>query len=82
MQPDPRRLADTTSWLHKAANDPMVLAMAHVYLGRISENEGHVAEALAEYRAASAVEGAPGQALEAAKRGIESTESRLKQAKP
>ncbi|MGA2482648.1 MAG: tetratricopeptide repeat protein [Candidatus Acidiferrales bacterium] len=66
----------------KAANDPMVLAMAHVYLGRISENEGHVAEALAEYRAASAVEGAPGQALEAAKRGIESTESRLKQAKP
>ena len=67
---------------HKATGDALVLAWAHVYLGRIDEDNGETAEALNQYRAALAVEGAPEQALAAAKRDLQKAESRAGRAKP
>jgi len=66
----------------KASGDAFVLAWAHVYLGRIDEDNGQTAAALDQYRAALAVEGAPEQALEAAKRGLQKTESQAGRTKP
>jgi len=51
--------------------DPLVLAWAHVHLGRIHDVEGDRELALSEYRAALAVEGAPEAARLAARRGLE-----------
>jgi tetratricopeptide (TPR) repeat protein len=77
-----QRLRRLVSGEHKAANDPMVLAWAHVYLGRMDEDDGHAGQALEEYRAALAVEGAPDQAQQAAKRGLERAGSSPKEARP
>jgi tetratricopeptide (TPR) repeat protein len=51
--------------------DPSILAWSHVYLGRINDLEGERDLALAEYRAALAVTGAPEAAYVAAQRGSE-----------
>jgi len=51
--------------------DPLVLAWAHIHLGRIYDVEGDRELALSEYRAALAVEGAPEAARLAARRGLE-----------
>jgi tetratricopeptide (TPR) repeat protein len=51
--------------------DPMTLAWAHVYLGRMHDLAGEREQALAEYRSALAVAGAPEAAREAAQRGVE-----------
>ena len=77
-----RMLSRLVSGEYKAANDPLVLAWAHVYLGRIEEDDGQAERALEEYRAALAVEGAPDQAQQAAKRGLERASNRPQRAKP
>ncbi|HEY4580020.1 MAG TPA: tetratricopeptide repeat protein [Candidatus Acidoferrales bacterium] len=51
--------------------DPVTLAWAHVYLGRMHDLAGEREQALAEYRGALAVAGAPEAAREAAQRGVE-----------
>jgi tetratricopeptide (TPR) repeat protein len=51
--------------------DPMTLAWAHVYLGRMHDLAGEREEALAEYRSALAVPGAPETARAAAQHGVE-----------
>jgi tetratricopeptide (TPR) repeat protein len=51
--------------------DPEILAWSHVYLGRISDLEDDRETALAEYRAAQAVDGAPEAARIAAQNGVE-----------
>ncbi len=54
-----------------AAADPVIVAWSHIYLGRISDSEGNRDNAIAEYRAAIAVPGAPERARQAAQSGIE-----------
>jgi tetratricopeptide (TPR) repeat protein len=66
----------------KASGDALVLAWAHVYLGRIDEDNGQTAEALDQYRAALAVEEAPEQALEAAKRDLQKAQRQAGRSKP
>jgi hypothetical protein len=51
--------------------DPIILSWSHVYLGRMSDMKGDREEALGEYRAALAVQGAPESARLAAQRGLE-----------
>lgn len=51
--------------------DSTILAWSHVYLGRIHDLESDRDEAVAEYRAALAVEGAPEAARAAAQQGAE-----------
>lgn len=53
------------------AQDPLLLAWSHVYLGRIHDVDGNRELAVSEYRAALSVEGAPEAARQAAQRGIE-----------
>jgi len=53
-----------------ATKDPLVLAMSHVYLGRIYDDEGEHDRAAGEYRAAMGVEGAPESARQAAQRAL------------
>jgi tetratricopeptide (TPR) repeat protein len=55
---------------HVAAQDPMVLAWSHVYLGRIYDDEGDQALAKTEFQAAIAIPGGPEQARQAAERGL------------
>ena len=62
-----------------ASKDPMVLAWSHIFLGRIYESDGRPDQALDEYRAALAVEGAPELARQAAQRGLEKTDGRARQ---
>jgi tetratricopeptide (TPR) repeat protein len=65
-----------------ARPDPPNLSWSHIYLGRMYDVEGKRDQALLEYRAALAVEGAPESARAAAQRGIETgyqTPSRDKQ---
>jgi hypothetical protein len=50
--------------------DPRTLAWAHVWLGRIHGEQGHLDLAGVEYRAALAVQGAPQPARTAAERGL------------
>jgi tetratricopeptide (TPR) repeat protein len=50
---------------------PGILAWSHIYLGRIHDVEGERDLAVAEYRAARGVPGAPEAALAAAQRGID-----------
>ena len=52
------------------ATDPLALAWSHIYLGRMNDLDGNRDQALAEYRAALAVDGAPEAARAAAQRGI------------
>jgi len=52
--------------------DPSNLSWSHIYLGRMYDVEGQRELAIAEYRAALAVEGAPETARAAAQRGVES----------
>jgi hypothetical protein len=54
-----------------AASDAGVLAWAHVYLGRINDLDNNREQALAEYRAALAVAGAPESAKQAAQNGVQ-----------
>lgn len=51
--------------------DLSILAWSHVYLGRIHDAEGEQDSALAEYRAALAVNGAPDNARIAAQKGLQ-----------
>lgn len=50
--------------------DPSNLSWSHIYLGRMYDVEGKREQAVLEYRAALAVEGAPESARTAAQRGI------------
>jgi hypothetical protein len=59
-----------TSGEHAAAQDPMVLAWSHVYLGVVYEDEGDLEKSKAEYQAALAVPGAPSKAQQAAQKGL------------
>jgi tetratricopeptide (TPR) repeat protein len=59
-----------TSGEHAAAQDPMVLAWAHVYLARIYDGDGQQELAKTEYQAALDVQGGPDQARQAAQRGL------------
>jgi Tetratricopeptide repeat len=52
-------------------DDPAILAWSHVYLGRIHDLSDERDEAVKEYQAARAVQGAPPGATQAAKSGIE-----------
>jgi len=54
-----------------APKDPDVLAWSHVYLGRISDLEDDRKTALAQYRAAQAVDGASEAARIAAENGVQ-----------
>jgi len=54
-----------------APQHPEILAWAYVYLGRINDLEDDREDALAEYRAAQAVDGAPEDARIAAANGVE-----------
>lgn len=54
-----------------ARMDPEILAWSHVYLGRIRDLEDDREAAIAEYRAAQAVDGAPEAARIAAENGVE-----------
>jgi hypothetical protein len=51
--------------------DPSNLSWSHIYLGRMYDVEGQRDQAVAEYRAALAVAGAPESARAAAQRGVE-----------
>jgi tetratricopeptide (TPR) repeat protein len=51
--------------------DPSILAWSHVYLGRLHDLEDERDQAVAEYRAGLAVEGAPEAARVAAQRGLD-----------
>jgi tetratricopeptide (TPR) repeat protein len=51
--------------------DPVTLAWSHVYLGRMHDLAGEREQALAEYRSALAVAGAPEAARAAAQRGMD-----------
>ena len=51
--------------------DPVVLAWSHVYLGRFNDLDDDRIQALAEYRAALGVPGAPESARKAAQLGVE-----------
>ncbi len=51
--------------------DAGVLAWSHVYLGRIEDVQGEREQAVAEYKAALAVDGAPRAALAAAVQGVQ-----------
>ena len=51
--------------------DPVTLAWAHVYLGRMHDLAGEREQALKEYHSALAVAGAPEAAHQAAQRGVE-----------
>jgi Tetratricopeptide repeat len=53
-----------------AATDPLALAWSHIYLARMNDLDGNRDQAVAEYRAALAVDGAPEAARAAAQRGI------------
>jgi len=55
---------------HAAAQDPMVLAWAHVYLARIYDEEGNPEVAKLEYQSVLSVEGGPEQAKQAAQKGL------------
>jgi tetratricopeptide (TPR) repeat protein len=52
-------------------SDPAILAWSHVYLGRLHDFAEERDQALAEYRAALAITGAPEAARVAAQRGID-----------
>jgi len=59
-----------TTGEHAAAQDPLVLAWSHVYLGQIYEDEGQLERSKTEYQAALAVQGAPSKAQQAAQKGL------------
>lgn len=61
---------------HAATDDPMVLAWAHVYLGRIYGDGGQAEQARSEYRAALLVVGGPEQARQAAQKELAAFESK------
>jgi tetratricopeptide (TPR) repeat protein len=65
-----------TSGDHAATQDPRVLAMSHVYLGRVLAEEGQLDRAKAEYQAAMGVAGAPPQAQQAAQKGLGDLDTR------
>jgi len=52
--------------------DASILSWSHVYLGRLHDLEDERDEALAEYRAALGIDGAPESARVAAQRGVDS----------
>src|SRR5271163_3313559 len=54
-----------------AAQDPSIVSWSHVYLGRLHDFAEERDQALVEYRAALAIDGAPEAARVAAQRGID-----------
>jgi tetratricopeptide (TPR) repeat protein len=54
-----------------AASDPGIVSWSHVYLGRLHDFAEEREQALVEYRAALAIDGAPEAARVAAQRGID-----------
>lgn len=54
-----------------AAVDPVILSWSHVYLGRFDDHDDLRAQAVAEYKAALAVKGAPEAARKAAQLGVD-----------
>jgi hypothetical protein len=54
-----------------AVDDPEILSMSHIYLGRIHDGECEREKAVAEYHAALAVPGVPERARQAAQKGID-----------
>jgi hypothetical protein len=79
MQKDPDRAKELFLSLTKsvragaaiAPGDAGVVAWAHVYLGRFEDLDDNRNQALAEYRAALAVPGAPASARQAAQNGVQ-----------
>jgi hypothetical protein len=79
MQQDPDRAKELflslTKSVHSGAviapGDSGVVAWAHVYLGRFHDLDDDRAQALAEYRQALAVPGAPASARQAAQGGVQ-----------
>jgi tetratricopeptide (TPR) repeat protein len=71
-----------TSGEHAAADDPMVLAWSHVYLGRIYDDEGRVDQAKTQYQEALAVSGSPDQARQAAQKGLAASNEAKPQERP
>lgn len=65
---------------HAAANDPLVLTWAHVYLARIYEGNGQRDLAKQEYQAALEVPNGPEAARQAARRGLQAPGGSPKQA--
>jgi tetratricopeptide (TPR) repeat protein len=63
--------ASQASAAANAADDPSIIAWSHVYLGRLHDFAEERDQALAEYRAALAIPGAPEAARVAAQRGID-----------
>jgi hypothetical protein len=61
----------TRSGAKGADADPVILAWSHIYLGRINDGECSREKAVAEYRAAMSVQGAPERARVAAQSGID-----------
>jgi hypothetical protein len=51
--------------------DARVLSWSHVYLGRLYDVQGNRDQAVAEYRAALLVDGAPDEAKAAAQHGVD-----------
>lgn len=76
MERDGRRAEQVFTRLvkgeHAASGDPLVLAWAHVYLGRLHEINGRPEAAKQEYESALAVPNGPEEALGAARRGLAS----------
>jgi hypothetical protein len=74
MERDGRRAEQVFTRLvkgeHAASGDPLVLAWAHVYLGRLHEINSQAAAAKEEYEAALAVADGPQDAQGAARRGL------------
>lgn len=64
-----------TNGEHAATQDPLVLAWAHVYLGRIYGDQGQAEQAQSEYRAALSVVGGPEQARQAAQKELAAFEN-------
>jgi hypothetical protein len=79
MQQDPDRAKSLFQTLTKsvkadaplAPGDAGVVAWAHVYLGRFDDLDDNRPQALAEYRLALAVPGAPASARQAAQGGVQ-----------
>jgi tetratricopeptide (TPR) repeat protein len=59
-----------TSTDHGASQDPMILSWSHVFLARVLDGEGQLAQSKSQYEAALAVPGAPVKAQQAAQKEL------------
>jgi tetratricopeptide (TPR) repeat protein len=67
----PGAVTSTSSEASADRPDAHTLSWSHVYLGRLYDVQGNRDQAVAEYRAALSVEGAPDEAKAAAQRGVD-----------